>query len=198
MSELIAIPLESDRRAVHVLAALQWLEAEYRGNLERAVTPPAGDAAIPAPSRPSRWTRIRRAGRRVRVGRLHVSVVGGLAGGLAGAAVALLSSALWSALPALTAVPAYAYGAAMGAMLGASLGALAGAVAAAAVNALLPATPQRKQDVRTATWLISYIMRDGPSESGRLRGSFLQITLPIEAEERLKTILARVDATVAR
>ena len=29
MSELIAIPLESDRRAAEVLAALRWLEAEY-------------------------------------------------------------------------------------------------------------------------------------------------------------------------
>ena len=46
MSELIAVPLESDRRAVHVLAALQWLEAEYHGVLERAGTPPDGDSEI--------------------------------------------------------------------------------------------------------------------------------------------------------
>ena len=195
MSELIAIPLESDRRAVHVLAALQWLEAEYQGVLERAGAPPDGDSGI-LPK--GRWDKLRRLARRLRVSRLHVGVVAGLVGALAGAAVALLSAALSSAVPALAGAPAYLVGAAIGALLGAAIGALVGNVAGAALKALLPATPQLRQDVRNVTWLISYVMRDAPAESGRLRGSFLQITLPVEAEAQLKSILARVDANVAR
>jgi hypothetical protein len=195
MSELIAIPLESDRRAVHVLASLRWLEAEYQGMLERAAPPPAGDGVLPPPGR---WTRIRRLGRRVRVTRLHVGVLGALAGALAGAAVSQLSAGLTSAIPALTGSPAYLLGATIGALLGAVFGVLLGAVAAAAFRSFCPATPPPKQDVRTVTWLISYIMRDGPAESGGLRGSFLQVTLPVEAEERLKAILSRADATATR
>jgi hypothetical protein len=89
-------------------------------------------------------------------------------------------------------------GATIGALFGAAIGALLGAIAGAALKVFFPAAPQPKQDVRTVTWLISYIMRDGPADSGRLRGSFLQITLPVEAEAQLKAILARVDATAAR
>jgi uncharacterized membrane protein len=200
MSELIAIPLESDRRAVHVLAALQWLEAEYRGRLERTGTAtgtaaPDGGSVIPPAGK---WDRLRRVGRHLPVSRLHVSVLAALAGAVAGAAVALLSEALMTAVPVVASVPAYLVGAAIGALLGAATGALLGMFAGAALKVLFPATPQRTQDIRTVTWLISYIMRDGPAESGRLRGTVLQITLPVEAEAQLKAILARVDTTVAR
>ena len=44
MSELIAIPLESDRRAVEVLATLRRLQAEYRGARDPAG---ADDGALP-------------------------------------------------------------------------------------------------------------------------------------------------------
>jgi hypothetical protein len=49
------------------------------------------------------------------------------------------------------------------------------------------------------SWLVSYVIRDGDSPgAGRLRASILQVTLPAEAEGRLKAILARADAATAR
>jgi hypothetical protein len=49
------------------------------------------------------------------------------------------------------------------------------------------------------SWLVSYVIRDGDSPgAGRLRASILQVTLPADAEGRLKAILARADAATAR
>ena len=55
MNELIAIPVESDRRAVAVLAALRQLEAEYAGQAAAAGPP----AAAAAPTARRRLVRLR-------------------------------------------------------------------------------------------------------------------------------------------
>jgi hypothetical protein len=54
-------------------------------------------------------------------------------------------------------------------------------------------------DAPQASWLVSYVIRDGEAPgAGRMRASILQVTLPADAEGRLKAILARADAATAR
>jgi hypothetical protein len=48
-------------------------------------------------------------------------------------------------------------------------------------------------------WLVTYTIRDRTATGARrVRASVHQVTLPVEAEGRLKAILARADATAAR
>jgi hypothetical protein len=187
MSELIAIPLESDRRAVAVLAALRRLQAEYEDEGDAAGSGVTGDDCASLlgadPGRRRVWRRLRSI------------LLAALTLGATGAAVALLSGAL----------PPDA-----GHVEGATapqLRACAGALLVAAACALLLRLPHRgarprqpRRDARpTVTWLLSYVMRDASSTGGRrLRATILQVTLPVEAEGRLKAILARADATAAR
>jgi uncharacterized membrane protein len=185
MSELIAIPIESDRRAVEVLAAMRWLQAEYQGDPEASGASP-NDTAPPIVSRPGR---LRRAWRPFRFGALAA-----LVGSVTGATMALLTAALVLGLPSMSSLP----GGAPAAL--AAAGALMGATVGATLHVLLhrrrlPVKP----DAPTVTWLVSYIMRDGPSpDARRMRASIIQVTLPAEAEGRLKAILARAATTAAR
>ena len=48
------------------------------------------------------------------------------------------------------------------------------------------------------TWLVAYTIRDRTAAGARrVRASVHQVTLPAEAEGRLKAILARADAPAA-
>jgi len=188
MSELIAIPLESDRRAVEVLAALRRLQAECWG--DPGVSGVSGSAgAAPCDSRPGRMHAWRRRGLGLAIGALTT-----LVGGAAGAAVALVSAAAVSGTPAFGALLAAASGA--GTPLAAA-GVLVGAAVGATLHVSLwhrrfPANPPAP----TVTWLVSYLIHDRRAPAaGRMRASILQVTLPADAEGRLKTILARAGAT---
>jgi len=197
MSELISIPLESDRRATAVLAAVRRLQAEYQAGPEASWAPTdgAGDGAPAAGRRGPR--------RGVRSERLAA-----LVGGAVGATVALV---LTAHAPGLRAPGGLTAGLLAG-VYGALAGALAGLLASRAGEALrghrprggiraptdAPATPDEAGGP-TVTWLVSYVMRDGDSTGpARLRASVLQVTLPAEAEGRLKAILARADAATSR
>jgi hypothetical protein len=73
----------------------------------------------------------------------------------------------------------------------------------AAAPFLLRALDRRPRPLAGAaprvTWLVSYLIRDpAAAHARRVRATVLQITLPAEAEGRLKAILARADATAAR
>jgi hypothetical protein len=189
MSELIAIPLESDRRAVAVLAALRRLQAEYEGEGE-------GDAAGSGVTGDDRASLLGPdPGRRRVWRRLRSILLAALALGATGAAVALLSGALPpDAGHVEGAIPP-------------QLRAGAVALLVAAACALLLRLPRRGGRPRkprrgarpTVTWLVSYVMRDASSTGrSRLRATILQVTLPVEAEGRLRAILARADATAVR
>ena len=185
MGELIAIPLESDRRAVEVLATLRRLQAEYRGASESSAG--AADGALPLGLPLGRRRRLWRRLRSVAL----VTLIGGAAALVAGLAVAVRNGALAPGLPQLGSVPAQAL------LTGSGL--LIGAACATLFWRLRRALP-RVQSPRTVTWLVSYIMQDGPARASgsTVRASVFQITLPVEAEGRLKAILARADATAAR
>jgi hypothetical protein len=184
MSELIAIPLESDRRAVEVLATLRRLQAEYRG--ASGGSGGAGDGALPLGFPLGRRRRLWRCLRSVAL----ASLIGGVAALVAGLAVAVRDGAPAPGLPQLGSVPAQAL------LTGGGL--LIGAACATLIWLLHRRTLPRMQSPRTVTWLVSYIMQDGPSPRGSaVRASVFQITLPVEAEGRLKAILARADATAA-
>jgi hypothetical protein len=191
MSELIAVPVESDRRAVEVLSELRRLQAEYGGDREVSGAS-ASAAAPPTDARSGRRRTRRRRGLGLALGALTT-----LAGGAAGAAVALVSAAAVSGTPAGGALPGAAPG--IGIVFAAA-GALLGAAVGATLYVLLhrrrfPAAPRAP----TVTWLVSYIIRDGHApDAGRLRASILQVTLPADAEGRLKAILARAGTTAAR
>jgi hypothetical protein len=195
MSELIAIPLESDRRAAAVLAALRRLQAEYEGEVDRSGAS-AGGTASPPDARPGRlW----RAWHRARWGAL-ASLIGGAAVA-AVAAVALLSAAAVSGTPTLP-FPLAGVPGALVAAAGVRVGAAAGEKhRALRRRAGAPAAA----DAPLVSWLVAYVMRDGvfvgdgaSPGGGRVRASVLQVTLPAGAEERLKAILARADAATAR
>jgi hypothetical protein len=189
MSELMAIPLGSDRRAVEVLAALRRLQAEYADD-----GAPAGPGATARdPGRPSGAD----PGRRRAWRRLAALALAALALGAAGAAGALHDGA-----SVLDAPPAEGV---TGALLGAGVCLLLGAACATLVWLLrrraLPGEPGRPGGPAPprVTWLVSYVVRDPPSPQGhpRLRATILRVTLPAEAEGRLKAILARAGAPAA-
>jgi hypothetical protein len=191
MRELIAIPLESDRRAVEVLAALRRLQAEYddRGASAGSGATTRGSVS-PFEAHPG--------GRRRGWRRLGVAVLAALALGAAGAAVALLYGAPSSGIRPTQGVTDALPSPGVCGLLGA---------AGAALVWLLRRRPLRREPWRpgghprpTVTWRVSYVVRDPPSPQGspRLRATILQVTLPAEAEGRLRAILARADATVAR
>jgi hypothetical protein len=191
MSELIAFPVESDRRAVEVLSALRRLQAGCWGDPE--VSGASGNAAAsPRASRPGQKHAWRRRGFGLAIGALTT-----LVGGAAGAAVALVSAAAVSGTPAIGALLAAASGAGI---LIAAAGALVGAAVGATLCVLLwhrrfPATSRAP----TVALLVSYFIHDGRAlRVWRLRASILQVTLPADAEGRLKAILARAGATAAR
>jgi hypothetical protein len=205
MSELIAIPLESDRRAAAVLAALRRLQAEYQGDTAESGEYASGTAA-PADSRPGRLWRAGRRGRSRAVappiGYAAVAIAAALTAVATVASVALLSAAAVSELPSLPFLKGdvrVALVAAAGVLLVAAGGVLLGAA-----GERLRLRRRREGTLTTAdtpkvSWLVSYVIRDGDSPgAGRSRASILQVTLPAEAEGRLKAILARADAATAR
>jgi hypothetical protein len=186
MSELIAIPLESDRRAVEVLAALRWLQAEYEC---RGDAPPTATAADDV-ARAVATNSANSARRRVRL-RLAFAAFVALVLGAWAAGQGLLNrvSELAARPEGVTALRASAF-----------LGLL---LFIAAAPFLLRALDRRPRHLAgaapKATWLVSYLIRDPAAAHGRrVRATILQITLPAEAEGRLKAILARADATAAR
>jgi hypothetical protein len=186
MSELIAIPLESDRRAAEVLAALRWLEAEYEDEGDAG----ASGADPDAPASPMSVAPDRRPGWR----RPLAYVFAALALGALGAAVVLFGGAPPPGVRPVEGATA------AGALLVAAAGVL---LVAAAGAAPLPAGRRRPADrsrsAPAVTWLVSYLMRDRDAPGARrVRASVLQVTLPAEAEGRLRAILARADATAAR
>ena len=187
MSELIAIPLESDRRAVEVLATLRRLQAEYHspsggaGGVDDDGVPPF---RLPLSRRGRLWRRLRAVA--------LATLIGGAAALVAGLAVAVRNGAPAPGLPQLGSVPGDV-------LLAGGGGLLIGAACATLFWRLHRRTLPEVQRPRTVTWLVSYIMHDGPSPRGSaVRASVFQITLAVEAEGRLKAILARAGATAAR
>ena len=177
MNELIAIPVESDRRAVAVLAALRRLEAEYAGRAAAAGPPAAATA------RRRRFVRRRLACAAFAVAALCASAAG----------AALLGRVSTLAAPAVS-DPAV--------LLGAAAGGLLLAVAAGALL-LRRRRPDRRAPVGTAAgsavaWLVAYTVRDRTATGARrVRATVHQLTLPAEAEGRLKAILAGAAAPAA-
>jgi hypothetical protein len=185
MSELIAIPLESDRRAVEVLNALRWLQAEYA--CREDALPPVQSEADEAVRRADA------AAARRRWVRLLIALA-------ALAALVLSATAAGAELFSRGAAPDAERDGAIVLRLVAGAGALLVAVALPLLRrrgARYPRpAPERGQ---TVTWLVSYLIRDPAARRAQaVRATVLQITLPAEAEGRLKAILARVDATAAR
>ena len=177
MSDLIAVPAVSERRAATALAALQWLQAEYRPD-------PEAPGARPAPAEQDGrlGRRLRRAGRRLGRGPALV-----LAGALAGAAAGLLGGVAASAAGGLTPVAPL-----LGGLLGAAVGAFLGPL-------LAGRPPRPPEDESRVTWLVSYLTIDESEPvPGRLRGTFVKVTLPREAEGRLRSILEHAAAPVGR
>jgi hypothetical protein len=193
VSELIAVPVESDRRAVQALAALRRLQAEYEGDPGRPGAS-ALEEVNPIVSRPDRQRRPRL---RLRTTALAALVGGavGAAGGLAGAAMALHCGAPAPGAPLTGGVP----GDLPGAGVGWALGAAAGAILAVLLLWFPRGRPVRTRVGPKVTWLVSYVVRDARPPGSRLvRASVLQITLPADAEGRLRAILSRADAAAAR
>jgi hypothetical protein len=192
--ELIVIPLESDRFAVEVLAALRRLQAEYQEDSGGAGGP--GPSATgddhPAVSRPGRrrvWWCLRSAA--------LAALVGGAIGGLAGAATAVRGEAPSPSTPSI--------GGVLGALLGRGVGgggllvAAAGATFAILLLRVHRGEPARTRAAPTVIRLVAYLTRDGTSlEVRRARASGLPITPPEGVEGRPEAFWARADATAAR
>jgi uncharacterized membrane protein len=182
MSELIAIPIESDRRAVEVLGALRRLEAEYACPGAAACGPAAADEAARAlAAETSRRRRVRR--------RLALAAF---------AAVALSASEAGGALLGHAAGLAAGFESVPGAFLAVAGGALL-AITAVALLLRRRRAPASSGGGSTVPWLVAYAIRDRLAPGARrVRATVHQVSLPVEAEGRLKAILARADAPAAR
>jgi hypothetical protein len=190
VSELIAIPLESDRHAVELLAALRRLQAEYRADSGGTGASATGDDVLTV-TRPGRrlvWWRLRSAALAV--------LVGGAIGGLTVAAAAVCGEAPAPGTPLVGGVPEAPMGRGVG--VGGLLAAV-GATFAILLLRLHRAEPARTRAAPTVTRLVAYLVRDGSSlEARRVRVSSFRIASPAEAEGRPEAVPARADATAAR
>jgi hypothetical protein len=189
---MIAIPLESERRAALLLSALRRLEAEYREDR------PALPAPAPAPRAP--------AGVR---GGVEDSLIGGLLGALLAAVCASAvhgAPVTGSVVGLIESAPlVLAGGFTLGALAGLTLsrlrrapwrrplGAAAGTSAPSAVAPMDDGAAAGASDA--VTWLVAYVRVDRDEAeaagAGRVRTTVVRLDLPRSAEWRLKATLAR-------
>jgi hypothetical protein len=199
VGELIAIPLSSERRAALLLAALRHLESEYQ------VSQPASDGTPGWLSRGARRRRMLSGARAC----LKDGLVGGVLGTMLAAVWAIW--AVWTgtsrgrpwegSLAGLSEVTPLVLA------LGLTLGALAGVVWSLSRKALSlwrrerarrRCAPEAGGLADHVSWLVAYLTLER-DESGcsRLHTTVVRLSLPAEAEGRLRAALARAAATSA-